>query len=131
MAPGSSHYFVGGLIAYSPPVKIKLLNVPSEVISSKGIVSKEVAIGMAKGVRKLFGTTWGIATTGVAGPGPDESGNPEGLVVCAVDSSRYEGCGDFLIEIPAERRRFSRAYVKRSAALAAVQLLAIALENAA
>jgi nicotinamide-nucleotide amidase len=70
--PGSSDVFVGGIIAYQLSVKKGLLNVPAPLIKKFGVVSEEVAVAMAEGLLKLFGTTWAIATTGVAGPGPSE-----------------------------------------------------------
>lgn len=68
--PGSSDVFAGGVIAYQLSAKKHLLNVPDSLIEEFGVVSEEVAVAMADGLRKLFGTTWAIATTGVAGPGP-------------------------------------------------------------
>lgn len=70
--PGSSDVFFGGVIAYQLSVKRELLKVPDSLIQEFGVVSEEVAVAMADGVRDLFGTTWAIATTGVAGPGPSD-----------------------------------------------------------
>lgn len=67
---GSSDVFSGGIIAYDRSVKENLLKVPSDLIAEFGVVSEEVATAMADGLIELFGTTWAIATTGVAGPGP-------------------------------------------------------------
>jgi nicotinamide-nucleotide amidase len=69
---GSSDVFAGGIIAYQPPVKSDLLKVPISLIEDFGVVSEEVAVAMANGALELFGTTWAIATTGVAGPGPSD-----------------------------------------------------------
>lgn len=70
--PGSSDVFFGGVIAYQLSVKKGLLKVPDALIKEFGVVSEEVAVAMADGLRELFGTTWAIATTGVAGPGPSD-----------------------------------------------------------
>jgi nicotinamide-nucleotide amidase len=70
--PGSSDVFAGGIIAYQLSVKTDLLDVPAPLIEKFGVVSEEVAIAMAEGLLKRLGTTWAIATTGVAGPGPSE-----------------------------------------------------------
>lgn len=70
--PGSSDVFFGGVIAYQLSVKRELLKVPDSLIKEFGVVSEEVAVAMADGLRELFGTTWAIATTGVAGPGPSD-----------------------------------------------------------
>lgn len=81
--PGASDVFFGGVIAYSAPAKESLLKVDKEKIAKYGVVSEEVAIAMADGVRLLFGSTWGISTTGVAGPG-DAAGVPAGTVWIAI-----------------------------------------------
>jgi nicotinamide-nucleotide amidase len=81
--PGASAVFLGGIIAYSNEVKSEFLGVDSALIEEFSVVSEEVANAMAEGVRKKFGTTWGIATTGIAGPG-DYQGIPEGTVWVAI-----------------------------------------------
>lgn len=70
--PGSSDVFSGGIIAYDLSVKVGLLKVPLTLIEEFGVVSEEVATAMADGLLELFGTTWAISTTGVAGPGPSD-----------------------------------------------------------
>lgn len=80
---GSSEVFLGGVIAYSPAVKESLLKVKKEAIAQFGVVSEEVAVAMADGVRELLGSTWGISSTGVAGPG-DVGGVPAGTVWLAI-----------------------------------------------
>jgi len=82
-APGSSHVFLGGVIAYSNGVKENILGIDGALINEFSVVSEEVANAMADAVRQKFGTTWGIATTGVAGPG-DYQGIPEGTVWVAI-----------------------------------------------
>lgn len=81
--PGASDVFLGGVIAYSPAVKESLLKVKKEAIAYFGVVSEEVAVAMADGVRELLGSTWGISTTGVAGPG-DADGATAGTVWIAI-----------------------------------------------
>lgn len=68
--PGASHVYVGGLIAYRSEIKVSHLHVDQDVIEENSVVSEEVAMQMAQGALKTFGTTWAISTTGVAGPGP-------------------------------------------------------------
>lgn len=70
--PGSSDVFLGGVIAYQSAVKEGLLKVPRSLIEEFGVVSEEVAVSMAQGSLELFKSTWAIATTGVAGPGPSD-----------------------------------------------------------
>lgn len=72
--PGSSAYFRGGLVAYSNDVKARFLGVSEEVLRTKGAVSAECALQMARGIRELLGADIAISTTGIAGP---EGGSPE------------------------------------------------------
>ncbi len=81
--PGASVVLLGGVIAYAPEVKTRLLDVPAELVARVGTVDPAVAVAMAEGVRRRLGATWGVATTGVAGPGPSE-GKPAGTVHVAV-----------------------------------------------
>ncbi len=67
--PGSSSYFIAGLVTYSNQSKIDLLGVKERTLDEKGAVSKDVAEEMANGIRKKFCTTLGLASTGIAGPG--------------------------------------------------------------
>ena len=77
--PGASKVFLGGIIAYTNDVKINFLGINPSLIEEFSVVSEEVANAMADAAREKFGTTWGIATTGIAGPG-DHQGIPEGTV---------------------------------------------------
>ena len=76
--PGSSRFFPGGVIAYTGGLKQKLLGVPDELYNTKGSVSPEMAVAMARGVRDLTATDYGISVTGVAGPTGGRSGLPIG-----------------------------------------------------
>ena len=81
--PGCSEVFQGGVIAYTSDVKVRELGVLQSTIDQHTVVSEEVALEMALGVREKFGTTWGIAATGIAGPG-DYQGIREGTVWIAI-----------------------------------------------
>lgn len=81
--PGSSACFVGGVVSYWAEIKHDVLHVPQQVIEEHGVVSGECAAAMAVGVRNLMGTTYGVSTTGVAGPEPQEDKEP-GTVWIAV-----------------------------------------------
>jgi nicotinamide-nucleotide amidase len=70
--PGSSHTFIGGITAYRSEIKVLQLGIDPDLIEKFGVVSLEVAEAMAQGALKMFGTTWAISTTGVAGPGPSD-----------------------------------------------------------
>ena len=81
--PGASRSFVGGVVSYATRVKVSVLDVPAEVVDRHGVVSEECAVAMARGVRRRLDATWGVATTGVAGPDSQE-GRPVGTVWVAV-----------------------------------------------
>lgn len=78
--PGSSAYFKGGVIAYSNEIKEKVLGVSPELLKSKGAVSREVAIAMAKGAVEVCGSSCSIAVSGIAGPDGGSVDKPVGLV---------------------------------------------------
>lgn len=77
---GSSDYFMGGMVNYSNESKAKHLGIPLNYIKRYGAVSHQVARRMAQGVRKTFGTTFGLSTTGVAGPTGGTKKSPVGRV---------------------------------------------------
>ena len=77
---GSSNYFMGGMVNYSNESKEKHLGVPMDDIKKYGAVSSRVAKQMAQGVRKTFNTTFGLSTTGVAGPTGGTRRSPVGRV---------------------------------------------------
>ena len=79
-ANGSSRWFLGGLITYHSGMKVKLLGVEEDAIEKFTTVSREVACQMAEGALQRTGADYAISTTGVAGPGPDEFGNPVGKI---------------------------------------------------
>ncbi len=114
--PGISAVFNRSIISYSNESKIENLNVPPDILNSYGAVSKETAILMASGVRKLANTDIGLSVTGIAGPGGGTSEKPVGLVFVALSS--YSG--DFY-----EKHIFSgdREIIKKRSALAAFNLI--------
>ena len=82
--PGSSAFFLLGVIAYDNQAKIKLLKVPERYIHTHGAVSAEVVGFMAKGVRQMLKTNYGIGITGIAGPTGGSKYKPIGLTYIAV-----------------------------------------------
>ncbi len=105
--PGSSAYFECGLTTYAYGAKRRFLGVSRESLDDHGAVSAPVAREMARGVRDRAGVTWGLATTGVAGPGGGTESDPVGTVYVGVahaapwgsgastaTASRYEFDGD-------------------------------------
>ena len=83
--PGASVVFRGGIIAYATELKAALLGVPTDLLVTPGAVHPDVAAAMAAGARDRLGATFGVATTGVAGPDPAD-GKPPGTVHIAVSS---------------------------------------------
>ncbi len=81
--PGASHILRGSIVAYSVEIKVHALSVSQDIIDKVGVVSEEVALAMADGVKARMNSTWSIASTGVAGPGPHH-GIPAGTVWLAI-----------------------------------------------
>lgn len=121
---GASEVVKGGLVAYATEIKLRLLGVPSDVISDHGTVSAQTALAMARGVSQMFDSTWGLATTGVAGPG-DHEGKPAGTVFIALT----RGCGDSETS-DVQRHAFSggRDEVRRATSVEAVNMVALMLD---
>ena len=82
--PGASGVFKGGVVSYTNEVKHGVLGVPRELLDQFGAVSPQVAEAMARGARRVLGADLAVSTTGVAGPDPDDRGNPVGLVYVAL-----------------------------------------------
>ncbi len=82
--PGSSTYYLGGVVAYASSVKVSLLGVPSDLLSRYGAVSEETALAMARGARRTLSADVGLAVTGIAGPGGGTDEKPVGLVFIAL-----------------------------------------------
>jgi nicotinamide-nucleotide amidase len=82
--PGSSEVYKGSVVAYDNAVKRAVLHVPQETLESHGAVSAETVRAMAAEVRKVLGTTYGIATSGIAGPGGGSVEKPVGLFYVGV-----------------------------------------------
>ncbi|HET9410348.1 MAG TPA: CDP-diacylglycerol--glycerol-3-phosphate 3-phosphatidyltransferase, partial [Candidatus Dormibacteraeota bacterium] len=85
--PGSSSYFLGGMVAYGDKAKRELLGVGAGLLTKYGAVSAQVAEAMAEGVRSRFGSTLAAAVTGIAGPDSDGTSKPVGLTYIAIASN--------------------------------------------
>ena len=83
---GSSEFYLGSVTSYANSVKTGVLGVPEEIISTHGAVSSECVAAMAEGVRKLTGSDFSVATSGIAGPGGGSEEKPVGLVWIGVSS---------------------------------------------
>lgn len=88
--PGSSDYYLGGVIAYRDNVKADLLRVPEVDLAAHGAVSESVARAMAQGVLDAFGSDLALATTGILGPGGGSPEKPVGLVYIALAGAAGE-----------------------------------------
>jgi len=99
--PGSSSYFLGGVVCYSNELKTAWADVPAEVIAAKGAVSSEVAIALAEGIRRRVGSALGVGITGIAGPGGGSEEKPVGTVHIALSTSA--GVKERVIHLPGDR----------------------------
>lgn len=88
--PGSSSYFLGGIIAYANQIKQNLLQVRQQDLTQYGAVSRVVAAQMALGVKQRLQSDWGIGVTGIAGPGGDDTDKPIGLVYIGIATPKGE-----------------------------------------
>ena len=110
--PGSSSYFLGGVVCYSNELKSAWADVPVELIEAKGAVSAEVAVALAEGIRRSTGATLGLGITGIAGPGGATPEKPVGTVHIALanDAATKERGYHF----PGDRERI-RQYASQTA----------------
>ena len=83
---GSSSYFMGGILSYDNTIKINQLGVKPETLNTFGAVSEQTVIEMSENVRKLMGTTYGLATSGIAGPNGGTPDKPVGTIWIAIAS---------------------------------------------
>jgi nicotinamide-nucleotide amidase len=120
-SPGSSRYFIGGIVSYSPDLKVQM-GVPSEVIDQYGVISEQTARAMAHAVREHLHADYGLGITGVAGPEKQED-KPVGTVHIAIEGP------DGVVTGMGPGWRASREDTKRLSVLAALNLLRLHLEG--
>lgn len=113
---GSSGWFLGGVVAYANEVKVRALGVSEEALSREGAVSPVVAGQMAEGVRRRFGSDFGLGITGIAGPGGGTDKKPVGLVYIALADAQGT-------EVREHRFAGRRAIIKEWSAQMALDLL--------
>lgn len=104
--PGSSNYFLGGIVCYSNPLKTKFAGVAAAVIQEHGAVSKQVARGLSEGIRRRAESSIGIGITGVAGPGGGTPEKPVGLVFIGLADLRGTAVREFRFPGNRERIRY-------------------------
>lgn len=120
--PGSSVYFLGGIVAYAYQAKENLLGVDHELLVREGAVSEGVALAMARGARQAFSADVALSVTGIAGPGGGEPLKPVGLTWIALSSAEKTLARRFLWSGEREAN-------KVSSALAALDLLGALLDG--
>ena len=113
--PGASRFFRGSVTAYATELKRDLLGVDGDLLAARGAVDALVAEEMAGGVRRRLAADWGLATTGVAGPDPQD-GKPVGTVYVAV-------CGPESTSVVSLRLDGDRAAIRAATVSAALDLL--------
>jgi nicotinamide-nucleotide amidase len=114
--PGSSDYFDRAAVTYANDAKLADLAVPREALDEHGAVSDPVAVEMARGIRDRAGTTWGVSTTGIAGPSGGTSAKPVGLVYVGVAYAAPWGTGDSFARATRYEFDGDRAAVKEESA---------------
>ena len=108
---GASDYFLGGVVAYANEAKQALLGVPAALLEEHGAVSEPVARAMAEGVRERFGADFGLATTGISGPGGGSPSKPIGLVHVALARADETSAAQFVFPLDRQRHRLLTAQV--------------------
>ena len=115
-APGSSAYFLGGVIAYDDSVKTGLLSVSPDLISEYGAVSAECALAMARSARRLLQSDLALSITGIAGPTGERPGKPIGTTFVALAAPGGESVRHFAFDGDREGNR-------AEAVLAAIEMV--------
>jgi nicotinamide-nucleotide amidase len=109
--PGASDYFAGGVVAYANAAKAALLGVPEATLAEHGAVSEPVARAMAEGVRTRFAADFGVATTGISGPGGGSAEKPLGLVHVALAQEGGTHSDHFVFPLDRSRHRLLTAQI--------------------
>lgn len=120
---GVSGIYRGGLVVYATELKSQLADVPGELLAERGPVDPDVAAALAEGGRRRCGADWGVATTGVAGPEPQD-GKPVGLVYVA--AAGPGGTAVRRLDLDGNREQ-----IRSGAVIEALRLLAEGIEAAA
>ena len=121
--PGSSEYFMGGVVAYDNSIKMKVLNVSPETLLKFGAVSEETAREMVLGIKKLMNTECAISTTGIAGPTGETPEKPVGLTYIGISVGDRVEVFKFIFEDKDPDEVARRNNRRRKAAKKALKLL--------
>jgi len=107
--PGSSRYFLGGVIAYSSDVTEQILRVSHETVERFGLVSEQMALEMARGVRGVFHAALGLSVIGIAGPGGGSAATPVGLTYIGLSSHETHICRRLIFGKDREGNKYAAA----------------------
>jgi nicotinamide-nucleotide amidase len=118
--PGSSDYYLGGVVAYANRLKCDLLDVPQKTLDRFGTVSEQAASAMAEGCRKHLTADWALAVTGIAGPGGGSEDKPVGLIYVGLAGPKGTAAYKHLFS-------GTREFIRLRAALTALNYLRLAL----
>lgn len=113
---GSSAIYLGGIITYSDESKLNILHLPKRILQRHGAVSEQTAFYMAQNVKKLFGSSWGLSITGIAGPSGGSTEKPVGFIcfgwsgpqVTITESIRFRPAGRARLQKQAAQHALSR-----------------------
>lgn len=122
--PGSSDYFLGGVVAYAYEAKVNLLGVSWQTLNTYGAVSRETVLEMACGARTIFGADLGVSISGIAGPGGGLPGKPVGYTWFGLSTPEGDWARNFTWD-------FDRVGNKAASAEAALQFLLDYLQESA
>jgi len=114
--PGSSHYFIGGVIAYNNKIKLDILKVSAKTLKIYGAVSEKTAAEMARGIKDICCADIGLAVTGIAGPDGGTKEKPVGTVYIAMSTGKGITVKKFLF-------KGARIKIKTQAAENALQMI--------
>lgn len=120
--PGSSDYFVEGLVTYANEAKTKLLGISEELLKEHGAVSEEAAEAMAEGVKRAAGTDYGLSVTGIAGPGGGTAEKPVGLIYIGISGPKGTQVHKYIMG-----SHFPRDVLRERTAMTALNLLRLAI----
>lgn len=129
--PGSSAYFLGGVVSYADAVKRELLDVPAATLAAHGAVSAQVAKAMAAGCRARLGAGLTVSITGIAGPDGGSEAKPVGLTYIGLATGRPGDAGTGGVEVQRFVFPGDRAAVRAAAAGQALRWLIATLEAGA
>jgi len=113
---GSSKFFILGVVVYSNFSKHKLLRIPLSVINNHGAVSRQTALALAKNIRRIAQTSYGLGITGIAGPTGAVLGKPVGTVFISIAGKDKTICRRF-------KFHGARSAIRRQSAFTALKLL--------